>query len=67
MADGRSLISASVDGKVKIWDSNAGSASTTLNFHESKVYQAQANDAMNMAVSVGSDRKIAVWDLRRVQ
>ena len=25
------------------------------------------NDALTMACSVGSDRKIALWDLRRVQ
>jgi len=66
-ADGRQLISAAVDGAVKIWDANQGRSTTTLMCHESKVYSAAVNDAMNMAVSVGSDRKIAVWDLRKVQ
>lgn len=31
------------------------------------MYQAVVNDAMNMAISVGADRNIAVWDLRKVQ
>ena len=64
LADGRRLISASVDGTAKLWDSQQGGCIQTLSFHESKVYTAVVNDAMNMAASVGSDKKIAIWDLR---
>lgn len=67
MTDGRQLISASVDGFVKLWDANQGACHTTLRFHSSKVYGAVVNDAMTMAATVGADRKIAVWDLRRAQ
>jgi len=40
MKDGRSLISSSVDGSVKIWDTNQGASAASLNFHTSKVYHA---------------------------
>jgi len=38
MSDGRSMISASVDGAVMLWDANQGKSTTTLAFHDSKVY-----------------------------
>lgn len=64
LEDGKRLISASVDGSVKFWDTQTGQVASTINFHESKCYQAVVNDAMTMAASVGADRKIAIWDLR---
>ena len=67
MTDGRQMISASVDGKAKIWDANSGQCSSTLDFHQSKCYTAVANEAMNMAATVSADRKIAIWDLRKIQ
>ena len=64
LMDGKRLISASVDGTARLWDSNNGQNIATLAFHESKVYSGVVNDAMTMAATVGSDRKIAIWDLR---
>ena len=64
-ADGRQLISSSVDGAAKIWDSNTGQCTNSLVFHEAKVYNAVVSPDMTMAATAGVDRKIAVWDLRR--
>jgi WD40 repeat protein len=58
------MISASVDGTARLWDVNSGQNSATLAYHETKVYDAVVNDAMTQAVTVSSDKKIAVWDLR---
>ena len=67
MQDGRRLISASVDGTAKIWDTNSGQATATLAYHANKVYASAANDDATMAATVGSDKKIAIWDLRNTQ
>ena len=64
MADGRQLVSASVDGTARLWDVNSGQNTQTLAYHENKVYDAAVNEAGTQAVTVSSDKKIAVWDLR---
>ena len=66
MSDGRKLISASVDGTAKIWDTNNGQCIDTLQgAHDFKVYNVAVNDAMTQAVTVGgSDKRIVLWDLR---
>ena len=69
MTDGRRLISASVDGTAKIWDTNNGQSIDTLQgVHDYKVYNVAVNDAMTQAVTVGgSDKKIVLWDLRNTR
>ena len=45
LQDGQRMISSSVDGSVKLWDTNTGKAVANLNYHPSKVYCAIVNEA----------------------
>lgn len=64
MADGKRLISSSVDGTARLWDVASARCTQTLTGHASRVYTAVVNEDMTLAATVGADKKVCLWDLR---
>jgi WD40 repeat protein/serine/threonine protein kinase len=61
--DGKFLVSAGGDGKVKVWDSKTGQvAQTLMHAHSGFACSVAFADATHVA-SVGADKLVKVWDL----
>jgi len=66
-SDGNRLISASPEGVCKVWDIRAGKATQLLKgAHTGRVYKAMLNGNDTMVASCASDKKICIWDLRKI-
>jgi len=61
-ADGRRLVSASLDGTVKLWDAVSGREIRGLYGHQGAVAQAAVSADGRRVVSGGRDRVVRYWD-----
>ena len=61
-ADGRTAVSGSQDGTVRVWDLAGTAAPRVLTGHDGDVAVAVSGDGRT-AVSGGRDRTVRVWDL----
>jgi len=59
---GRALISTSLDGTVRLWDSASGKQLKFLDSHEGGVLSAAWAPEGQAFVTAGSDRRIIIWD-----
>lgn len=62
-ADGHRVISASLDGTLKIWDLATGSELRTLRGHAGSVLSVAVTADGHLAVSASSDGMLKVWNL----
>jgi WD40 repeat protein len=63
--DDRTLLSGGiVDCDIKVWNTEVGSCVQRLQGHQGAVYSISASGDGKFFVSVGTDRKIFIWDLR---
>jgi len=62
---GKTLVTASSDGLVRIWDSTSGKCADTLRKHESFCYKAVFDNDGAYIASVGADRSMNYWDVRK--
>ena len=62
---GKTLVTASSDGLVRIWDSASGKCADTLKKHESFCYKAVFDNDGAYIASVGADRCMNYWDVRK--
>lgn len=63
--NGKELISASPEGISKIWDVKAGKSIADLKYHTKRVFWATYSNSGTFAATCGSDRILALWDLRK--
>ncbi len=63
MADGRSALSASHDGTLKVWEISSGCELRTLAGHSSQVNGVAVTSDGRLAVSASDDRTLMVWEL----
>jgi len=63
--DGKKLVSASPEGLAKVWDPKSSKASAELRGHNEKCYYACWSDDGMMVASVGADRRVCVFDVRK--
>ena len=61
-ADGRRLVSASLDGTIKLWDAASGREIRGLFGHQGAVAQAAVSADSRRVVSGGRDRVVRYWD-----
>lgn len=62
--DGRTLISASADWSLRVWDIDAGRTVKTLTGHSAAILSVAMTADGTRAVSGSEDRTIRVWDLQ---
>ena len=60
--DGKTVVTASNDSQIKLWNSNGGLIKN-LSGHEGSVKQIAFSPDGNSIVSIGSDRTIKLWDV----
>jgi dipeptidyl aminopeptidase/acylaminoacyl peptidase len=65
--DGRTLISASNDRTIKIWDLATGRERTTLRGHKGPVAMVAISPDGRTLASGGDDGTVKLWDLHRLQ
>jgi WD40 repeat protein len=58
--DGQRLVSASLDGTLKVWDSELGQEILTLRGHTARILSV-AFDGRRI-ISAGQDKTIRIWD-----
>ena len=63
--DGSKVVTASDDGKIKIWDVNSGFCLATFNEHQSSVTQIQFAQRGQVLYSASLDGTVKAWDLLR--
>lgn len=61
--DGRTIVSASADQTVRVWDSVSGQQRSQLNGHVGPVLAIAMSPDESVAVSSGSDRSLRLWDI----
>lgn len=61
--DNNRLISASFDGKLKVWDLLSGMLINKYEGHQSRVYSVAAHPGGKLIASGGNDRSIQLWDI----
>ena len=62
--DGNTLVSASFDKSLRIWDGRTGRFIATLRGHVGAVYQVCWSSDSRMLVSGSKDSTLRVWDIR---
>ena len=53
-----------MENDVKVWDSETGQNVANLKGHQGNVNSIKASLDGSFAVSVGTDKKIKIWDIR---
>ncbi|MBP0016494.1 MAG: response regulator [Cyanobacteria bacterium SBLK] len=61
--DGRTIVSASKDGTIKIWDMLTGREMRTLHGHEAAVLSVTIGSDGERIISCGTDNTIKIWSL----
>ncbi|GIW93624.1 MAG: hypothetical protein KatS3mg110_1667 [Pirellulaceae bacterium] len=62
-ATGSTLVSASADQTVRIWDAQSGQQRAQLSGHQGAVYAVALSPDAALAVSSGTDRTLRLWDV----
>ncbi|QLG70802.1 hypothetical protein HG535_0A07440 [Zygotorulaspora mrakii] len=62
--DGRSIVSASFDNSIKLWDGRDGKFIATFRGHVASVYQVAWSSDCRLLVSCSKDTTLKVWDVR---
>ena len=62
--DGNTIVSASDDQTLKVWDAKTGEELRTLNGHSSSVLSASFSPDGNTIVSASDDQTLKVWDAK---
>lgn len=62
--DGSYIVSASVDGTLKVWETKTGSERLTLNGHTDAVNACVFSPDGSFIVSASNDRTLKVWDAK---
>jgi len=62
---GKTLVTASSDGLVRLWDTASGKCANVLRAHESFCYKAVFDNDGAYIASVGADRCMNYWDVRK--
>ena len=60
--DGKRIVSAGVDGTVRVWDTNVDPASAPMKGHTGQVFCARFNCDGRRVASAGADGTIRVWN-----
>ena len=63
-ADGRFLVSASIDKSIKIWNINEQKEECSLIGHTSDIYTVALSPDERFIVSGAGDKKIKLWNLQ---
>jgi hypothetical protein len=61
--DGRCVISAALDGTLKVWDLEAGAVLATLRGHAGEVTACAVMPDGRRVISASADRTLKIWDL----
>ena len=61
--DGKSVISGSLDGTIKQWDSTTGAEIRSIAAHEKVIHDVCFNKDGSKIASASADKKIKVWDV----
>jgi WD40 repeat protein len=61
--DGRTLVSAGADGKIKFWDVATGHVSRTLSGHTNAIYKAVFSPDEKLLASSSRDTTARIWDV----
>jgi WD40 repeat protein len=64
---GKTLLTAGSKGLVKIWDTASGKCAATLNKHTNFCYKAVFDNDGAYIASVGADRCMNYWDVRKTK
>ena len=62
--DGRQIVSAHMDGTLKLWNSITGQEVTTLRGHAGNVYSCHYSPDGQCLISAGQDGGLKIWDAR---
>ena len=60
--DDRTLVSASLDNTLKLWDSSSGQLLRTLSGHESAVWSVAFSPDGHTLASASADKTLKLWD-----
>jgi centriolar protein POC1 len=61
--DGKTILSASDDKSVKLWDIDTQKFKASYSGHNNWVNSAQVNQEMTLLCSGGEDKKLVIWDI----
>ncbi|MBN6051809.1 hypothetical protein JYK22_07665, partial [Nonomuraea sp. RK-328] len=64
--DGRHLVTAGLDGTVRVWDLDRGTRNVTLKGHKGPVWATDFSPDGRRVVSAGDDGTVRIWDAQGV-
>ena len=62
-SDGKTILTASFDGKIKFWAANTGKLIKTISGHEKEIYALSINEAGTKFLTSSLDKTAKIWDL----
>jgi centriolar protein POC1 len=65
LSDGKTLLTASDDKSVKMWDIDTLKFKGSFLGHNNWINCARANAEMTMVCSGGEDKKLLIWDVEK--
>jgi len=61
--DGKCVVSADGDGKIKLWDATTGQELGTIGVHQGRVLALAVNAEGTRIAAAGDDRTVVLWDV----